>query len=151
KERLFGPEIAGKYKHPAAITELANGDLYLAYYGGSGEYGTDSAVHWSRLRKGERKWSPPTVLTPRPKLPEGNGVVWQAPHGIVWLFSMVRPGATWSSSKITMRTSVDGAQTWTEPVILTQEDGMMVRAKPIVLANGDYLLPIYHETGNDPE
>jgi predicted neuraminidase len=27
----------------------------------------------------------------------------------------------------------------------------MVRGKPIVLAGGDYLLPIYHETGNDPE
>ena len=38
-ERIFGPETpTGKYKHPASITELANGDLYLAYYGGDGEY-----------------------------------------------------------------------------------------------------------------
>ena len=27
----------------------------------------------------------------------------------------------------------------------------MVRSRPIVLDNGDYLLPIYHETGHDPE
>ena len=27
----------------------------------------------------------------------------------------------------------------------------MVRGRPIVLKDGDYLLPIYHETGNDPE
>lgn len=27
----------------------------------------------------------------------------------------------------------------------------MVRGQPIVLDNGDYLLPIYHETGSDPE
>lgn len=27
----------------------------------------------------------------------------------------------------------------------------MVRGRPIVLNNGDYLLPIYHETGHDPE
>ena len=27
----------------------------------------------------------------------------------------------------------------------------MVRGRPIVLDNGDYLLPIYHETGRDPE
>ena len=27
----------------------------------------------------------------------------------------------------------------------------MVRNRPIVLNNGDYLLPAYHETGHDPE
>ena len=27
----------------------------------------------------------------------------------------------------------------------------MVRSRPILLHNGDYLLPIYHETGSDPE
>ena len=28
---------------------------------------------------------------------------------------------------------------------------MMVRSRPILLSDGDYLLPIYHETGADPE
>ena len=33
-ERIFGPEIpTGPYKHPACLTELSNGDLYLVYYG----------------------------------------------------------------------------------------------------------------------
>jgi predicted neuraminidase len=150
-ERIFGPEIPGKYKHPAAITELQNGDLFLAYYGGSGEYSADSAVYWSRLRKGQTKWSSPVIVSPRPKLPEGNPVVWQAPDGQVWLFNVIRPGETWCTSRIVARTSQDGAQTWSEPQMLTHEDGTMVRAKPIVLSTGDYLLPIYHETGNDPE
>src|SRR5262249_31380158 len=82
-ERVFGPEIPGKYKHPASIAELANGDLYLVYYGGSGEYGSDSAVYGSRKCKGESSWSKPELITPRPKWPEGNGVIWQAPDGIV--------------------------------------------------------------------
>jgi hypothetical protein len=29
-EKVFGPEAPGPYKHPASITELDNGDLYLA-------------------------------------------------------------------------------------------------------------------------
>lgn len=29
--------------------------------------------------------------------------------------------------------------------------GPWVRNRPIVLKNGDYLLPVYHETGHDPE
>jgi predicted neuraminidase len=150
-ERIFGPEIPGKYKHPAAITELQNGDLYLVYYGGSGEYTDDSGVYGARLRKGQAKWSKPNRLTPTPPWPEGNAVVWQAPDGMVWLFSVVRPGATWSTSQIMMRISTDGAQTWQKPTPLITEAGTMVRSKPIVLPGGDYLLPIYHETGNDPE
>jgi predicted neuraminidase len=151
RERVFGPEIPGKYKHPASITELANGDLYIVYYGGSEEYGGDSAVYGTRKRPGESSWSKPKLITPRPKWPEGNGVVWQAPDGIVWLFSVVRPGYFWSSSLVMVRTSRDGAETWEHPVALTSEPGTMVRAKPIVLADGDYLLPIYHETGHDQE
>ncbi len=38
-ERVVGPEVPGKYKHPATIEELANGDLYIAYYGGDGPNG----------------------------------------------------------------------------------------------------------------
>ncbi len=55
-ERVFGPEIpAGPYKHPASMTELKNGDLYLVYYGGAGEYATETAVFGSRLKKGETR------------------------------------------------------------------------------------------------
>ncbi len=150
-ERVFGPEIPGRYKHPASIAELANGDLYLVYYGGSGEYTADSTVYGSRLRKGTKHWSRPQPLTPRPRWPEGNAVVWQAPDGVVWIFSVVRPGATWSTSRIMARRSHDGAVTWSTPEPLTTEAGTMVRARPIVLAGGEYLLPIYRETGNDPE
>jgi predicted neuraminidase len=78
-------------------------------------------------------------------------VAWQAPDGVVWLFSVTRHGETWSTSRIVYRTSTDGAQTWQEPRELATEAGMMVRGKPIVLPSGDYLLPVYHETGHDPE
>ena len=35
--------------------------------------------------------------------------------------------------------------------MLTFEEGTMVRGKPIVLINGDYLLPVWKETGFDTE
>jgi predicted neuraminidase len=141
----------GKYKHPASITELANGDLYLAYYGGSGEYGDDSTVYGARKQKGAVAWSTPQAIKPRPREPEGNPVVWQAPDGKVWLFSVTRHGPTWCDARITARISNDGAITWQAPVHVTAERGTMVRGKPIVLRQGDYLLPIYHETGKDRE
>ena len=150
-ERVFGPEIPGKYKHPASVTELDNGDLYLVYYGGSGEYGADSTVYGARRKKGTSKWTEPKMITPRPREPEGNAVVWQAPDGTVWLFSIIRLGETWSTSRIVARISRNGAKTWQEPTALTTEAGTMVRSRPLLLADGDFLLPVYRETGNDPE
>src|SRR5262245_20910245 len=81
-ERVFGPEVPGKYKHPASITELQNGDLYLVYYGGPGEYSDDSTVRGARrpkavagLSEAGHSWSMPKTIEPRPKFPEGNAVV----------------------------------------------------------------------------
>ena len=149
---IIGPANAGgKYKHPTTFTQLANGDLYLAFYGGSGEYSTDTAVYGSRQVAGSSDWSEPKVIADTPFVAEGNPVVWQAPDELVWLFYVVRYGDTWSTSRIQAKISRDGAKTWSDPTILAFEQGMMVRGRPIVLANGDYLLPIYHETGADTE
>ena len=150
-QRLFGPEIpTGKYKHPASFDELANGDLYLVYYGGDGEYAEGTAVFGSRLRKG-RAWTKPAKIASHPFRSLGNAVVWQAPDGLVWLFYVTRYGATWSTSRIAAKVSRDSAGSWSESFPVTFEEGTMVRAHPIVLANGDYLLPIYSETGHNPE
>src|SRR6266516_5282387 len=105
-ERLFGPEIkTGPYKHPARIEELSNGDLFVIYYGGAGEYATDTGVFGSRLKKGSRQWTMPTRIAHDPFRSLGNGVVWQAPDGLVWLFYVVRYGETWSTSRVQAKVS----------------------------------------------
>jgi predicted neuraminidase len=151
-ERVFGPEVpTGRYKHPACMTELNNGDLYLVYYGGKGEYATDTAVFGARLKKGTAQWTPPQPIAHDPFRSVGNGVVWEAPDGVVWLFYVVRYGETWSTSRIQFKISRDHAETWSDASVLSQDGGDMVRNRPIVLNDGDYLLPIYHETGHDTE
>jgi predicted neuraminidase len=151
-ERVFGPEIAtGEYKHPACMTELNNGDLYLVYYGGEGEYATDTAVFGSRLKQGTSQWTPPKPVAHDPFRSVGNGVVWAAPDGVVWLFYVVRYGETWSTSRVQFKVSRDHAQTWSDASVLSPDEGDMVRNRPIVLQDGDYLLPLYHETGHDTE
>jgi predicted neuraminidase len=151
-ERVFGPETpTGRYKHPACITALANGDLFLVYYGGEGEYAVDTGVFGSRLRKGETSWSAPRMLAHDPFRSVGNGVIWQAPDGLVWLFYVVRYGDTWSTSRIQAKISRDNGETWSDSFVVAQETGMMVRNRPIVLDTGEYLLPVYHETGENTE
>jgi predicted neuraminidase len=150
--RLFGPEVpTGKYKHPASFDELHNGDLYLVYYGGDGEYAEGTAVFGSRLKQGVKNWTKPAKIASNPFHSLGNAVVWQAPDGMVWLFYVTRYGETWSTSRIAAKISRDGTRTWSDSFPLTFEEGTMVRSHPIALTDGDYLLPIYHETGSDPE
>lgn len=151
-EAVFGPETAtGPYKHPTSLTELDNGDLYLAYYGGEGEYATETKVFASRQRRGSREWTAPAVVASNPFHSMGNPVVWQAPDGILWLFFVVRPGETWSTSRIAAKVSRDRGGHWSDAFIVAWESGMMVRSRPILLSDGCYLLPTYHETGNDPD
>lgn len=149
--KVYGPELPGQYKHPASITELDNGDLYVAYYGGGGEYRDDSCVWGGRLEKGTAQWSRPVVIADTPFRGEGNPVVWQAPDSLVWLFYVQRYGDTWSEARIKAKISRDGAETWSDSFMIAFEMGMMARGRPIVLADGDYLLPVYHETGADRE
>lgn len=151
-ERIFGPETpTGPYKHPACMTELKNGDLFLVFYGGKGEYANDTSVFGSRKSKGSSQWSRPKVLAHDPFRSVGNGVIWQDPEGVVWLFYVVRFGDTWSNSRIAAKISQDNGETWSDSSLITLDEGMMVRGRPIVLSNGDYLLPIYREMGADRE
>ena len=150
-ERVIGPEFPGKYKHPASIEELANGDLYIAYYGGDGEYADVTAVYGMRKKKGETKWSSPKIIADTPFYSDGNAVIWQAPDGVAWLFYVCRFGDTWSTSRIKAKLSHDNGNSWSDSFMVAMEEGMMVRSRPLLLADGDYLLPIYHETGHDTE
>jgi predicted neuraminidase len=130
---------------------LDNGDLLLAYYGGDGEYARATTVFGARLRFGSNAWSEPAPLASNPFHSMGNPVVWQAPDGVVWLFFVVRPGATWSTSRIAAKISRDRGLTWSDAFIVSWEAGMMIRSRPILLSDGAYLLPVYHETGHDPD
>jgi predicted neuraminidase len=149
--KVIGNEFPGKYKHPASITELDNGDLYVAYYGGGGEYEDDSKVWGLRRPFGKTAWTTPEVIADTPFQAEGNPVVWQAPDGVVWLFYVQRYGDTWSESRIKGKVSRDGARTWSDSFMVAFDQGMMVRSRPILLNGGDYLLGVYHETGKDRE
>ena len=139
------------YKHPATITELDNGDLYIAYYGGDGEYKGDTAVYGLRLLKGRNNWTPPQIIADTPARSEGNAAVWQAPDGLVWLFYVTNYGPTWSSARIKYKISRDETHTWSDSYMLSFEQGTMCQSAPIVLNDGDYLLSVYHETGEDRE
>lgn len=149
--RVFGTEHPGVYKHPAAITELSNGDLYIAYYGGAGEYDQGTAVYGSRIAGSPNQWMRPEIIADTPMRGDGNPVVWQAPDGILWLFYNTQYGPSWSEARVKGKISKNGGLSWSDSFMVAFEQGSMVRGKPIALKNGDFLLPMYDEKGSDRE
>src|ERR1051325_156441 len=75
-ERVLGPEVkTGDYKHPASFDELRNGDLYLVFFSGQGEYNDNSAaVFGARLEKDRPGWSSPEPIARDPFHSLGNPV-----------------------------------------------------------------------------
>jgi predicted neuraminidase len=152
-ETVYTPaDPGGDYKHPATITELHNGDLLIGFYGGAGEYEEDSKCWVGRKQAGNDTWDDPVVVADTPLRSDGNTVVWQAPDtDRVWLFYLTRYGDTWSESRTKFKFSDDAGHTWSDPDTLQCELGTMVQGMPIVLSDGKYLVPVYHETGHDRE
>ena len=152
-DRVFGPEVpTGPYKHPACMTELNNGDLYLVYYGGEGEYATDTAVFGSRLEEGQTAVDASQADRPRP-VPLGRqrrdlgGA--RRPRLALLRRSLRRDLVDLAASRSRSRT--DHAETWSDASVLSLDEGTWSAAGRSCSTNGDYLLPIYHETGHDPE
>lgn len=151
-ETAVGPDTpTGRYKHPSSIVQLDNGDLLIAFYGGDGEYESGTAVYGMRRTGRGSGWSGPVIWAQDPFYSVGNPVIWQSPDGLLWLFYVVRPGPTWSSSRIAAKTSQDQGSTWSDSTIVSWREGTMVRSRPVALDDGAYLLPTYRETGRDTE
>jgi len=144
-ELIFPPSDRYPAVHASTIVELANGDLLCAWFGGQHEGATDVAVWHSRKASGSNVWTPPAILADDPTRPEANPVLFEDPQGRVWLFYATMYGEGCVTCKVKCQWSDDQGQTWSATRILRDELSWVTRNKPIVLDNGDWLLPIYDE------
>jgi hypothetical protein len=152
-QRVFGPEHpGGRYKHAPSITQLSNGDLYLVFYAGSDEYAEDTAIYGARLPKGSSAVD--DSLCPLPmrrtvlKATPSSGRHLTAKCGCSTWCATDQRGANPSFRR---RFPTTARRTWSDPMVVSLTQGMMVRNHPLTLPNGDILLPAYHEVGDDPE
>lgn len=132
--------------HASTLTELPNGDLMAAWWEGSYETAPDVAVVGARLTAGAQSWSETEVLVDTPGKAEGNAVLFTSPGGRLWLFYVTMQGPWWNQCRVYYKTSDDGGHIWSEPSLLRDELGWMLRCKPLVLSNGRIVLPVYRES-----
>jgi len=131
--------------HASTLAELPNGNLLCAFYAGAYEGSSDSAILASEFDKKDGKWSQARIIADTPNLPEGNPVLFLDEQNTLWLFFVTMFGKGWDTCKVKYQRSFDGGKSWEQPIILQEELGWMTRNKPIILSNGDIILPMYDE------
>ena len=138
--------------HGSTLDALPNGDIIAAWYGGDYEGAKNGAVYAARLPKGAAKWSDVWMIHDTPNLSDGNPVLWLAPDKkTLWLFYVAIMKEHWSDARMFYKKSMDEGKTWSEPVTLIEQLGWMTRNKPLLLTNGDILLPIYTDVLNSSQ
>ncbi len=135
---------ATPFVHAPTIAVLPSGELVIAWYGASHHRGRDAAVYGSRSGDGGRRWSPPAAWADTPGFPEANPVLFRDSQDRLWLFYSTRL-VGWAVAWLRYRQSTDEGRTWGASSFLTWTPGYLARGKPIILADGIWVLPVYHE------
>ncbi len=87
-----------QHNHAPGIAELANGDLIVSWFRGSGERSADDvAVYGARRPKGATQWSEPFVMVDTPGFPDGNTCMMVDTDGRLFLFWPLVLANTWES------------------------------------------------------
>jgi predicted neuraminidase len=129
--------------HAANLMPLPNGDIGCVWFGGTQEGVADISIYFSRLAKGESRWSFPVKLSDDPAKSEQNPILFVAPDGKLWLLHTSQKSGNQNTAVVKCRVSRDNGQTWSPSKILFDTPGTFVRQPLVVLANGDWLAPVF--------
>jgi len=124
-ELLFPPETW--HNHSSSIVELPNGDLFVAWFHGSGERQSDDVkIEGARWRKSTRTWSQRFELADTPGFPDTNCVVWLDSKKQLWLMWPAILANTWESALMKVRWSTDFMQSEGPPKWAWQENMLLI-------------------------
>jgi len=141
-EEFINQDPPYKSCHAATIVETTDGDLVSAWFGGTHERNPDVGIWVSKRKNG--KWTKGVevangIQNDSLRYPTWNPVLYQIPDGELLLFYKVGPHpSSWWGMLIR---SDDGGESWSTPEKLP--DGFLgpFKNKPVLLSNGNLLLP----------
>jgi len=140
-ENFIYTEAEFPSSHASTITELNNGDLISAWFGGTHERHPDVSIYSSV--KNEEGWSKPNkiadgVVNDTLRFPTWNPVLFNTEKRL-FLFYKIGPSPSnwWGAYK----TSENNGKTWSEAVMLPTGILGPIKNKPIQLENGRIISP----------
>ncbi|MEO2018633.1 MAG: sialidase family protein [Fuerstiella sp.] len=144
--------------HAGTITQLNDGQLLAAWFGGAREGAKDVDIYCSRRLNQSQEWTPPTIIASREQTTRdlrryikklGNPILFADTKGRVWLFYVTVSVGGWSGSSITVRYSDDNGKSWSTANRLVTSPFLnvstLVKGSPVQCESGHLLLPVYHE------
>lgn len=131
--------------HAAFLTELADGAIICAWFGGSLEGKSDICIRASVLLPGADQWGAVNTLSDDPMHSEQNPVLFSDEAGTTWLFHTSQPAGNQDECRIRMaRVLRDGAALSVEDGrFLDLPRGCFIRGNIQILADGSWMLPIF--------
>ncbi|MHB9032485.1 MAG: sialidase family protein [Anaerolineae bacterium] len=147
-EFIFTPTERFPSCHAANLAVLADNELVVVYFAGAKEGSLDSAHLMQRLRP-DGTWSVPQVIQIEPDHPAGNAVLMPLPDGrTLFFYTLAYPKTGgWADALVHFRISADNGTTWGPKRNATEEYGFICRQPGLILAPGEWLLPIYDNRG----
>jgi predicted neuraminidase len=123
-----------QHNHAPGIAELANGELLVSWYRGSGERSADDVAVWgARQNAGSKTWSEAFLMADTPGFPDCNTCLMTDTKGRLWLFWPVILANSWESCITRFRVSENpigtGCPKWNrDSMILLKPDNFQEEA-----------------------
>jgi predicted neuraminidase len=132
------------FAHCATLTDLGDAGLMSIWMGGAYETAPNVCLLESRLRTGATEWTEPQVIAEVPGYSMGQPLMLVRPDGELWFFYVVILEDDWRSAVPYMKKSSDRGKTWSEPVLMFDYPGLMLRSRAHVLEKR-IIIPAYDE------
>lgn len=130
--------------HAANLLPLPDGSLLCTWFAGTQEGIADISIYLSRLEKGAQVWGQPVKLSEDASRSEQNPVLFLAPDNVLWLMYTAQKSGNQDTAIVRFRQSQDLGKSWGEIGTLLGQPGTFIRQPVTVLANGDWLLPVFY-------
>ncbi|MEO8152671.1 MAG: sialidase family protein [Rhizobacter sp.] len=145
--------------HASALAALPNGDLLACWWAGQRESAPDVRLYMARWHEG--RWSEAHAIVDRDSLGRalhlgvrriGNPVLWVAGDGRVHLYVVATGLGGWAAGRVAQLVSDDSGESFVArrllPLTPLWNTSVLVRTRPVGVADGGWLLPAYFELGH---
>ena len=143
---LYNPQGKRSFCHAPTLLETSAGDLLASWYAYNQEEHKDACLALVRRRQGQSEWEVCAPVAGSATGSVGNPVLFQEPAGRIWLLFVVLNGTYWNDALLEGVWSEDEGYSWSRPVRLWNEKGLMIKHPPVLRGDGSLMLPVYDES-----
>lgn len=142
---LHQPATAGLHCHCASLLRVPDGATLAVWYAYPREEYEAGKLVLARRAAGQAEWEEGKIILKSENYSLGNPVIFQAETGAIWIHYVILKGKYWDDAELHGICSSDGGRSWSPPIFLWNERGMMIRHHPVAAGNSRLLLPAYRE------